>query len=72
MLKLWNKERLNLAAEVLKVNSLESDHQLEIGRFWHYLMYGVLFSTQSISSKVMDALDNRPLFVRLKGLVSLS
>ncbi|XVF74549.1 hypothetical protein PTKIN_Ptkin13bG0118800 [Pterospermum kingtungense] len=40
MLKLWNKERLNLAAEVLK----------------------------SISSKVMDALDNRPLFVRLKGL----
>ncbi|XWS18978.1 hypothetical protein CRYUN_Cryun32bG0091200 [Craigia yunnanensis] len=40
MLKLWNKERLNLAAEVLK----------------------------SISSKVMDALDNRPLFIRLKGL----
>ncbi|XVE88860.1 hypothetical protein DITRI_Ditri19aG0102700 [Diplodiscus trichospermus] len=40
MLKLWNKERLNLAAEILK----------------------------SISSKVMDALDNRPLFVRVKGL----
>ncbi|EOY26860.1 Eukaryotic LigT isoform 4 [Theobroma cacao] len=40
MLKLWNKERVNLAAEVLK----------------------------SISSKVMDALDNRPIFVRLKGL----
>ncbi|XP_022721451.1 uncharacterized protein LOC111278942 isoform X2 [Durio zibethinus] len=40
MLKLWNKERVNLAAEVL----------------------------HSISSKVMDALDNRPLFVRLKGL----
>ncbi|XWS18976.1 hypothetical protein CRYUN_Cryun32bG0091000 [Craigia yunnanensis] len=40
MLKLWNKERLNLAVEVLK----------------------------SISSKVMYALDNRPLFVRLKGL----
>ncbi|KAK5843026.1 hypothetical protein PVK06_005454 [Gossypium arboreum] len=40
MLKLWNKERVNLATEVLK----------------------------SISPKVMDALDNRPLFVRLKGL----
>ncbi|KAK8574729.1 hypothetical protein V6N13_034023 [Hibiscus sabdariffa] len=40
MLKLWNKERVSLAAEVLK----------------------------SISPKVMDALDNRPLFVRLKGL----
>ncbi|PPE02085.1 hypothetical protein GOBAR_DD00899 [Gossypium barbadense] len=37
---LWNKERVNLATEVLK----------------------------SISPKVMDALDNRPLFVRLKGL----
>ncbi|OMO66638.1 hypothetical protein COLO4_30466 [Corchorus olitorius] len=37
MLKLWNKERVNLAAE-------------------------------SISSQVMDALDNRPLFIRLKGL----
>lgn len=40
MLKLWNKERVNTAAEVLK----------------------------SISSKVLDALDNRPIFVRLKGL----
>ncbi|KAK8519734.1 hypothetical protein V6N13_104854 [Hibiscus sabdariffa] len=40
MLKLWNKERVSLAAEVLK----------------------------SISPKVMDALDNRPLFVRLEGL----
>ncbi|KAJ7963039.1 Activating signal cointegrator 1 complex subunit 1 [Quillaja saponaria] len=40
MLKLWNKDRVNAAAEVL----------------------------QSISSRVMDALDNRPVFVRLKGL----
>ncbi|XP_062154994.1 uncharacterized protein LOC133863038 isoform X2 [Alnus glutinosa] len=40
MLKLWNKDRVNAAAEVL----------------------------QSISSKVMDALDNRPLSIRLKGL----
>ncbi|XP_039070859.1 uncharacterized protein LOC120217905 isoform X3 [Hibiscus syriacus] len=40
MLKLWNKERVSLAAEVLK----------------------------SIAPRVMDALDNRPLFVRLKGL----
>ncbi|GAV77564.1 KH_1 domain-containing protein/AKAP7_NLS domain-containing protein [Cephalotus follicularis] len=40
MLKLWNKERVNSATELLK----------------------------SISSKVMDALDNRPVFVRLKGL----
>ncbi|OMO54027.1 hypothetical protein CCACVL1_28116 [Corchorus capsularis] len=40
MLKLWNKERVNLAADILK----------------------------SISSQVMDALDNRPLFIRLKGL----
>ncbi|KAK2654750.1 hypothetical protein Ddye_014606 [Dipteronia dyeriana] len=40
MLKLWNKDRVNAATEVLK----------------------------SISSKVMDALDNRPVFVRLKGL----
>ncbi|KAF8025609.1 hypothetical protein BT93_F2448 [Corymbia citriodora subsp. variegata] len=40
MLKLWNKDRVAAAAEVL----------------------------QGISSKVRDALDNRPVFVRLKGL----
>ncbi|GLT53345.1 hypothetical protein SLA2020_266230 [Shorea laevis] len=40
MLKLWNKDRVNAAAEVL----------------------------QSISSKVMEALDNRPVSIRLKGL----
>ncbi|BAT91625.1 uncharacterized protein HKW66_Vig0212850 [Vigna angularis] len=40
MLKLWNKERIKTATEVL----------------------------QSISSKVMEALDNRPLSIRLKGL----
>ncbi|KAH0934289.1 hypothetical protein HID58_011406 [Brassica napus] len=40
MLKLWNKDRVNAARDVLK----------------------------SISPSVMDALDNRPLFIRLKGL----
>ncbi|KAL1538329.1 hypothetical protein AAHA92_27088 [Salvia divinorum] len=40
MLKLWNKERVKSAREVL----------------------------QSVSSKVMDALENRPLSIRLKGL----
>ncbi|KAG7997761.1 hypothetical protein I3843_01G226100 [Carya illinoinensis] len=40
MLKLWNKDRVNEAAEVL----------------------------QRISSKVMNALDNRPIAIRLKGL----
>lgn len=40
MLKLWNKERVHAATEVL----------------------------QSVSSKVMEALDNRPLSLRLKGL----
>ncbi|XP_011014557.1 PREDICTED: uncharacterized protein LOC105118332 [Populus euphratica] len=40
MLKLWNKERVNAASDVLK----------------------------SISSKVIDALDNRPVSIRLKGL----
>ncbi|KAK4771801.1 hypothetical protein SAY86_013576 [Trapa natans] len=40
MLKLWNKKRVDLAAEVL----------------------------QKIFPKVMDALDNRPIFIRLKGL----
>ncbi|XP_014501772.1 uncharacterized protein LOC106762391 [Vigna radiata var. radiata] len=40
MLKLWNKERIKTATEVL----------------------------QSISSKVMETLDNRPLSIRLKGL----
>ncbi|KAK6912035.1 Protein kinase A anchor protein, nuclear localization signal domain [Dillenia turbinata] len=40
MLKLWNKERIDRAAQVL----------------------------QSISSKVMDALENRPVSIRLKGL----
>ncbi|CAJ1955284.1 unnamed protein product [Sphenostylis stenocarpa] len=40
MLKLWNKERIKKASEVL----------------------------QSISSKVMETLDNRPLSIRLKGL----
>ncbi|KAM7254556.1 hypothetical protein ACFE04_003936 [Oxalis oulophora] len=40
MLKLWNKDRVNTATEVLK----------------------------SISTKVRDALDNRPVFVKLKGL----
>ncbi|KAL2516214.1 putative eukaryotic LigT [Forsythia ovata] len=40
MLKLWNKDRVKAAAEVL----------------------------QTVSSKVLDALDNRPVSVRLKGL----
>uniref|UniRef100_A0A1J3JB40 Activating signal cointegrator 1 complex subunit 1 n=1 Tax=Noccaea caerulescens TaxID=107243 RepID=A0A1J3JB40_NOCCA len=40
MLKLWNKDRVNAARDVLK----------------------------SISPSVMDALDNRPIFIRLKGL----
>ncbi|XP_024015729.1 uncharacterized protein LOC18024384 isoform X2 [Eutrema salsugineum] len=40
MLKLWNKDRVEAARDVLK----------------------------SISPSVMDALDNRPLFIRLKGL----
>ncbi|KAE9585884.1 putative K domain, cyclic phosphodiesterase [Lupinus albus] len=40
MLKLWNKDRVKTATEVL----------------------------QSISSKVLEALDNRPLSIRLKGL----
>ncbi|KAM5579113.1 hypothetical protein ABKV19_009075 [Rosa sericea] len=40
MLKLWNKDRVHAATEVL----------------------------QSISSEVMEALDNRPLSIRLKGL----
>ncbi|KAI3977514.1 hypothetical protein MKX01_000427 [Papaver californicum] len=43
MLKLWNKERIAVAAEVL----------------------------QRVSSKVIDALDNSPLFIRLKGLGSM-
>ncbi|XP_073140558.1 uncharacterized protein [Henckelia pumila] len=40
MLKLWNKQRVNAAAEVL----------------------------QSVSSQVMDALDHRPVSIKLKGL----
>ncbi|XP_061374800.1 uncharacterized protein LOC133317024 isoform X2 [Gastrolobium bilobum] len=40
MLKLWNKDRVKTAAEVL----------------------------QSISSKVMEALDNRPVSIQVKGL----
>ncbi|KAK3002387.1 hypothetical protein RJ639_021049, partial [Escallonia herrerae] len=40
MLKLWNKERVDIAADVLR----------------------------SVSSKVMDALDNRPISISLKGL----
>jgi len=40
MLKLWNKDRVNAARDVLK----------------------------SISPSVMDALDNRPIFIRLQGL----
>lgn len=40
MLKLWNKDRIKTATEVL----------------------------QSISSEVMEALDNRPVSIRLKGL----
>ncbi|KAL7140151.1 hypothetical protein ABFS83_09G103000 [Erythranthe nasuta] len=40
MLKLWNKDRVKTAAEVL----------------------------QNVSPKVMDALENRPLSIRLKGL----
>ncbi|XAR67695.1 hypothetical protein NMG60_11002567 [Bertholletia excelsa] len=40
MLKLWNKDRVCAASEVL----------------------------QSVSSKVLEALDNKPVFVRLKGL----
>ncbi|XP_048492840.2 uncharacterized protein LOC104904709 isoform X4 [Beta vulgaris subsp. vulgaris] len=43
MLKLWNKERINAAKEVL----------------------------QSVSSELIEVLDNRPLFVRLKGLECL-
>ncbi|XP_072959597.1 uncharacterized protein [Typha angustifolia] len=43
MLKLWNKDRIAAASEVL----------------------------QSISSKVKDALDNRPISIRLKGLTCM-
>ncbi|KAK6125074.1 hypothetical protein DH2020_041190 [Rehmannia glutinosa] len=43
MLKLWNKDRVKTAAEVL----------------------------QSVSPKVMDALENRPVLIRLKGLDSM-
>ncbi|KAI3935005.1 hypothetical protein MKW98_009924 [Papaver atlanticum] len=43
MLKLWNKERIAAAAEVL----------------------------QRVSSKVIDALNNRPLSIRLKGLENM-
>ncbi|KAI3900170.1 hypothetical protein MKW92_044924, partial [Papaver armeniacum] len=43
MLKLWNKERIAAAVEVL----------------------------QRVSSKVIDALDNRPLSIRLKGLENM-
>ncbi|XP_019704827.1 uncharacterized protein [Elaeis guineensis] len=43
MLKLWNKDRVAAATEVL----------------------------QRISSKVKDALDNRPVFIRLKGLTCM-
>ncbi|KAG8379979.1 hypothetical protein BUALT_Bualt07G0145900 [Buddleja alternifolia] len=43
MLKLWNKDRVKAAAEVL----------------------------QSVSSKVIDALENRPVMIRLKGLDSM-
>ncbi|KAK3027069.1 hypothetical protein RJ639_040901 [Escallonia herrerae] len=44
MLKLWNKERVDIAADVLRVKF------------------------KSVSSKVMDALDNRPISIRLKGM----
>lgn len=30
MLKLWNQKRVDLAAQVLKVNSLELDHRFSI------------------------------------------
>ncbi|KAL6497008.1 hypothetical protein OROGR_028937 [Orobanche gracilis] len=40
MLKLWNKDRVKVAAEIL----------------------------QNVSSKVMDALENKPVLIRLKGL----
>ncbi|XP_022954063.1 uncharacterized protein LOC111456441 isoform X1 [Cucurbita moschata] len=40
MLKLWNKERVDAASEVLR----------------------------GISTKIMDALDNRPVLIKLKGL----
>jgi activating signal cointegrator complex subunit 1 len=43
MLKLWNKDLVDAAAEVL----------------------------QNVSSKVMDALDNRPVSIRLKGLSTM-
>ncbi|XP_042427251.1 uncharacterized protein LOC122014852 isoform X1 [Zingiber officinale] len=43
MLKLWNKERIAMAAEVL----------------------------QKISSKVLDALENQPVSVRLRGLACM-
>lgn len=66
MLKLWNKDRVKAAAEVLQVKffPIKLFRQLMI-----LLTVIFLLSFQSVSSKVLDALDNRPVSVRLKGLV---
>lgn len=68
MLKLWNKDRVNAATEVLKVIFSSIRYLLVNSNILSSLMF-CLF--QSISSRVMDALDNRPVFVRLKGVVRL-
>lgn len=65
MLKLWNKERLATATEVLQVNIYCCKYRLAR----HRTIIIVTFFVQSISSKVKDALDGQPVFIRLKGLV---
>lgn len=68
MLKLWNKERVALASEVLQARTFLLNHGY-VGYTFVFSILNHLIFNQSISSKVIDALDNRPIFITLKGLV---
>lgn len=68
MLKLYNKDLVDAAANVLQASFFPSKRT---GRHGMLLSNMIHVFNQSLSSKVMHALDGQPVAVRLKGLVTL-
>ena len=74
MLRLVNKEAVDAAQDILKVELVSCELRDIVCIFYRIGMMIEVFiffflKIRSISASVMYALDNRPVFIRLKGLV---
>lgn len=68
MLKLYNKDLVDSAANVLQASVLP------LKMYWetcHSLSNMFYVFNQSLPTKIMHALDGQPVSVRLKGLVTI-